>query len=150
MRKRKVPIAAMVGVSVIALLALSGCEREARVTAEEAEEAFMVAFGGAYVGSLAVRLDRPLPGMTLDSEHQSVVFDEFDVTDLETDYTTLAGRLVASEASAQAEFTLTGGVVETISFTIDADQMSWENGVRATVVVNGREMVIDLQSERME
>ena len=136
--------------TVVALLSLAGCDRQqasATVSSEQAEEAFMVAFGGAYIGSMAAQFNQPLPGVEIDAENQAVVFDAFDVSELETDYTTISGTVRTTADAATVDFTLTGGAVTTISFQINAEQMSNEDGIRATAVVNGAEMEILIDPE---
>jgi hypothetical protein len=127
------------------VIVLSACGQEEAVSKEEAEEAFLVAFGSAYVGSMALQFGQPLPGVTLDTEDNAVVFEEFDVSDLQTEYTSLSGRVITTDESAGAEFTLTGGPIKTISFDLSVDQMSAEDGLRTTVVVDGQEIDIELE-----
>ena len=133
--------------SLLLLLAFTGCEQEPGVSSEQAEEAFLVAFGSAYVGSMAAQFEQPLPGMTLDAESGTITFEEFDVSELQTQYETLSGEVTSTEESANADFTLTGGPVETISFDLSADQMSAESGIQTTVTVNGEETEIDIQPD---
>ena len=129
---------------VVVLGVFSGCRSEDQITSEQAEEAFMVAFGGAYVGSIAAQVGQPLPGISFDQENNAIVFEDFDVSELQTDYQAISGTVTSTEESATASFTLTGGPVETISFSMGPDQMSNEDGISATVTVNGREMDIEV------
>lgn len=134
---------------VLAVVALAGCGSGsgAEVTSEEAEEAFIVAFGGAYVGSMAAQVGQSMPGVSINAESNEVVFEEFDVSDLQTTYDTLSGTIETTEESATADFSLTGGPVETISFDLTAEQMSDQDGISARATVNGREMDIEIRPE---
>jgi hypothetical protein len=147
MRTNRSHVATVVAFALVIVLALTACNRGSQVTAAQAEEAFMVAFGGAYVGSMAAQFGQPLPGMEIDSEDNAVRFQDFDVTDLETEYTAISGSITATENAVDADFTLTDGPVETIAFTLSADEMSSQDGLRTTVTINGREMDIGLESE---
>lgn len=140
--------------AVLLLAVLFACERAdppvavgAEVTEAQAEEAFMVAFGGAYVGSMAAQFGQPLPGLSLDMEDESIVFDEFDVSELDTDYRTISGTVKSTEEAAEVDFVMTGGVVETIAFRIGAEQMAAADGIRASVTVNGHQMDIRIDPE---
>ncbi|MFW6292975.1 MAG: hypothetical protein ACOC7V_11735 [Spirochaetota bacterium] len=134
-------------VAAVLVIALAGCERENGISSDQAEEAFIVAFGGAYVGSMAAQVGQSLPGVSLDEENQAVSFDEFDVSELQTDYQTLSGTVTTSGETADVDFTLTGGPVETIAFEVNAEQMSSEDGITATAMVNGTEMEITIQPD---
>ncbi|MFP4115014.1 MAG: hypothetical protein ACOC2Y_07595 [Spirochaetota bacterium] len=138
---------AAVVLALLVLVALSGCEEGPGVSSEEAEEAFMVAFGGVYIGSMVAQFGQPLPGVELNPESNAVEFTDFDVTDLQTDYETLSGTLTTTGESASADLTLTSGPVESISFTLTAAQLSAEDGLRTTVTVNGSEMEVQLEPE---
>jgi len=134
-------------VAAALVIALAGCQAESGISSDQAEEAFIVAFGGAYVGSMAAQVGQPLPGVSLDQENQAVSFDEFDVSELQTDYQTLSGTVTTSGETANVDFTLTGGPVETIAFEINAEQMSSEDGITATAMVNGTEMEITIRPD---
>ncbi len=140
--------------TIVLFVFLAACDRAdrpvavgAEVTEAQAEEAFMVAFGGAYVGSMAAQFGQPLPGLSLDMENEAIVFDEFDVSELETDYQTISGTVKSTEEAAEVDFVMTGGVVETISFRIGAEQMAATDGIRASVTVNGHQMDIRVDPE---
>ncbi len=138
------------------VVVLAGCDRpadagvetviqEIRITEEQAEQAFMVAYGGAFVGSLAAQLGQAMPGLNVGMERDEIVFENFDVSDLNTDYRTLNGTLVSTPEAAIVDFRLTGGEVETIAFRITAGQMSGTESVVAMVTVDGQEMEMSLE-----
>jgi hypothetical protein len=132
-----------------AVVTLGACDQdqEPEITSDQAQEAFMVAFGSAYVGSMAAQLGQSLPGVTIsDEEEGSVVFEEFDVTELETDYTTVSGTVTSETDSARADLTLAGGPVTTIAFDVTAAELSTEGVFRTTVVINGKEMDIEIDA----
>jgi hypothetical protein len=147
------PAALLLSVFVVVL---AGCDRPAetqvmteieenRITEEQAEQAFMVAFGGAYIGSLAAQLGQSMPGLRLSTEPEEIVFENFDVSDLDTDYRTLNGTVISTPEAAIVDFRLTGGEVQTIAFRITRGQMSGAEGVVAMVTVNGQEMEVSLE-----
>lgn len=139
---------------LMVVLVLFGCDRPGRageagdsVTEAQAQQAFMVAFGGAYVGSMAAQFGQPLPGLSIDMENQTVVFDEFDVSELDTDYRTISGTVKSSADAAEVDFVMTGGPVRSIVFRVGAEQMAETDGFRTKVTVNGREMDIAIDAE---
>jgi len=141
------PTFVLVGVLLLVVLAFSGCSRDTGVTEDQAEEAFIVAFGGAYVGSMAAQFGQPVPGISLDEDAEAVVFDAFDVSELQSDYDTISGTVRTTDASAVVDLTLTGGPVTSIAFEVTADQMGSDDGIVATATVNGTEMEIRIDPE---
>lgn len=137
--------AALLLLLAAAAVTLAGCDREPQVSAEQAQEAFLVAFGSAYVGTMAHQLGQTLPGVSL-AEDGTVAFDAFDVTDLDTDYRTVSGTLSPGSESATADLVLDGGPVTTIAFDLTADQLAADSVFRATAVINGVEMEIEIDA----
>ena len=136
----------------LVLVFTAGCDRpaeaeveEIRISDEQAKQAFMVAFGGAYVGSMAAQLGQPLPGLSLDLERDAIVYENFDVTELDTDYRTLNGTVVSTPEAAIVDFRLTGGEVETIAFRITPEQIFGADGGVAMVTINGHEMEMSIE-----
>lgn len=130
--------------ALIVMLAFAGCTGLPRVSSAQAEEAFMVAFAGAYLGTMAVQFGYAPAGVAVDDETRTVTFTDFNVSDLETAYESLSGTLTTTNDSASAAFTLAGGPVESISFDIRADQMS-STSIATTATVNGRSMEIQIE-----
>jgi hypothetical protein len=145
MRTRLISPAALMLLLAAAVVSLTGCEQDAAVSAERAQEAFLVAFGSAYVGSMAAQLGQTLDGVEI-RDDRTVVFDEFDVTDLETDYTSVSGTLTAADESARADLILAGGPVETIAFDLTAEQLAADDAFTATVVINGTETKVEIDA----
>lgn len=104
----------------------------------------MIAFAGAYLGTMAIQFGYSPEGVAVDDETRTVTFSEFNVRDLETAYESLSGTVVTTNDSARADFSLTGGPVESISFDIRADQMS-STSIVTTAMVNGRSMEIEIE-----
>lgn len=118
-----------------------------RVSLEEAEEAFVAAFGGAYIGSFFVQLGQELNGVVLNDETDTMEFDGFRIADLGTRYTELSGAARTTATSLLGDFTLLEGPVETIRFELSVEQMRAET-IEATVIANGRPVAISITSGR--
>lgn len=145
MRTRRISPAALMLLLAAAAVSLTGCEQQVEISGDQAQEAFMVAFGSAYVGSMAAQLDQTLEGVEI-RDDGTVVFDAFDVTDLETDYTSVSGTLTAAGESARADLTLAGGPVQSIAFDLTAEQLAAEDAFTTTVVVNGTETEVEIDA----
>jgi hypothetical protein len=117
----------------------------ARVSVDEAEQAFVAAFSGAYIGSFFVQLGETTPGVELREDTDEMVFDQFDISELGTGYTTISGTARTTAETLQGSFTLTEGPVETLEFELSVDQMRSETIV-ATVTANGREVDIAIET----
>lgn len=145
MRTRRISPAALMLLLAAAVVTLTNCEQQAEISDDQAQEAFMVAFGSAYVGSMAAQLDQTLDGVEV-RDDGTVVFDGFDVTDLETDYTTVSGTLTAADEAARADLTLAGGPVATIAFDLTLEQLAANDAFNATVTINGVETDVEIDA----
>ena len=128
---------------VLAVLTLAHCS-SARVSVDEAEEAFVAAFSGAYIGSFVAQLGREIDGVMLDSETDEMLFDEFDISALGTQYSTISGSATTTAESLLGTFELSEGPVQTLSFELTVDQMRAES-IEAVVLANGDEVEIAVE-----
>ncbi len=124
-----------------ALLA-SGCGGPG-VTVDEAEEAFVAAFSGAYIGSFVVQLGREVDGVTFDESTDEMLFDGFDVSALGTQYATISGSAATTQDTLIGAFELFEGPVESISFELTVEQLRSES-IDATIDVNGSPVEISV------
>lgn len=125
-------------IAVIAIVVLGGCAGTP-VTEEQATEAFGVSFGAYFMAAMSAAFGNAPEGVEMNEEGTEVTFTDFDVSEMKTDYSTMSGTFVGSdEGGLVADLTFTGGIVETISYSID----DVEDAQEVTVTVNGKEMTV--------
>lgn len=135
-----------VGVALIVLAMIAsmvGCGGGADVSEVQAQEAFAVAFGSFFNAMFTVGFGQEMEGVTMDEESGAFTFDKMDVSEMETDYTTMSGSIVEGDGgNLAADLTLEGGVVESIKFEMTEEDFGGEGATEMKVTVNGKEITI--------
>ncbi|MFP4375945.1 MAG: hypothetical protein ACLFP4_02775 [Spirochaetales bacterium] len=135
------------------LIALASCEQSAEVTDEEAKEAYAYSFVSVMTISMGAATGRVPEGITLSQEEARITLDEFDfygfVGEESEDnvYESMSGTIVGESERLVADLTLVGGPVESISFSLGAEEVGSEEGFTTTVTINGSEMELDMRAE---
>ena len=132
-------------IAVIFVLSMVGCGGGGgageKVSEAEAQEGFAVAFGSFFMAMMSAGFGQPPEGVEMSEDGNEFTFDEFDVSDMETDYTTMSGTIGEKDGGMVADLQLAGGPVETISFEIAAD-FDLENTSEMDITVNGHDMTV--------
>jgi len=143
------------GTIAILLFALAGCGGGSAVNEESAKQAFVVSFVSVLTASFGLAFDQEIPGASLDPETQDLTLDDFSLAELvgedsDIPYTAISGSVVNEENAMVVDLTLEGGPVESIGFTLTADQMQSDDGFSITVTVNDKEMDLEITSADMQ
>jgi hypothetical protein len=137
------------GSIAILLLAVAGCGTSSDVTQEDAKQAFIVGFVSVFAASMGLAMGQPVDGVSMDEGTNELTLDGFSIADLVGEdsgipYTSISGSSVTNETSMVVNLTMEGGPVETIEFTMTADQMQNTGGFTVTVTANGEEMELEI------
>ncbi|MFW5745744.1 MAG: hypothetical protein ACOC2D_20900 [Spirochaetota bacterium] len=146
---------------IVLLVSMAGCEggrgtAGAAVTDEEAKQAFVISFGSVLVASMATSFGEEVDGVELNEEGDQLSLDGFDLSDHlgdgapETPYTAISGTIDNEEERMKADLTLEGGPVDSIEFSIGAEEMQATEGFSTTLTVNGRETELDITPEDLQ
>jgi hypothetical protein len=147
---RKLLGAALIGAL---LIALASCQETATVTEEEAKEAFAYSFVSVMMISMGAATGRVPEGITLSQEEAKITLEEFDFYEFVGEdredlvYESITGTIVGEDERLVADLSLAGGPVETISFSLGAEEVSAQEGFTTSVTINGTEMELDMQTE---
>lgn len=146
---------------IVLLASLAGCGgggggAGAAVSEEEAKQAFVISFGSVLIVSMATAFGEELDGVELNEEGDELSLDGFDLGAYlgegapETPYSAISGTIVNEEERMNADLTLEGGPVESIEFSMGAEEMQAAEGFSTTLTVNGREMDLDITAEDLQ
>lgn len=135
--KRIAAIAIAIAVVLVFGVAIMGCSKGPEVSQEEATKAINVAFGSFFIAVLSAGFGEEPEGVEVDEEGGIVTFTDFDLADLETQYTSISGVFDGSDDNEFfADLELAGGPVMTIEFEMI------ENATEIDITVNGHDMTI--------
>ncbi len=147
---KKLLSAALIGAL---LIALASCDQTAGVSEEEAKEAFAYSFVSVMMISMGAATGRVPQGVSLSQEEAKItleVFDFYEFVGEESEdlaYESMSGTITGEDDRLLADLTLSGGPVESISFSLGAEEVGAEEGFTTTVTINGNEMELDLRTE---
>lgn len=134
-------------ISLLLLIALSGCESSSGVTEEDAVLAFQVAMTSYTAVYASLLFNIPVTGATLNDETGVITLTNYDVStissQLNADYTTMSGTIevttVSLTTSLDFDLTFTGGIVQTLAVSIGNTASS----ASITLTANDKDFVYD-------
>lgn len=131
------------GIAVFVLIAgLGACNGGGTLSEEQVNEAFVVSFSAVMMGSMGAAFGADVAGVSLDQSTGELTMDGFDVSELETDYTTISGTAGGDGTTMTVDATLTGGAVQSISYQLG--DLSESDTIETTVTANGKEYELNL------
>ena len=125
----------------------TSCEMlEDKPSEEEVIEAVGVAFGAWFIGALLADL---YDGVTYNDTTGVVTFSSFDISEMDTDYSSISGTVAPNDAGTALDFnvSLKGGPVEKLKFSITESFLlnSGTNAVSLSVEANGFDYDITIE-----
>lgn len=103
-------------------------------TADEAREAFTVAYSVAVHGAVQAALGNEEDGLTVDQDAREIVVQSYSLAAISDAYDSMSGRLESSDAMAlSGTVTLSGGPIASLEIEVPA--IDSRDGARAASVI---------------
>jgi hypothetical protein len=139
---------AAIGMIVVLLLATVSCSGGAKVSQEEVDKAFVISFTSVLMASMGAAFGADMEGVTLNEETNEITLDGFDISEFETEYTSISGSARGDGTTMWVDVTLDGGAVNEIEYELTDFQGA--ESIETTVTVNGSEYEINLSPETLQ